>query len=319
MNRDWISSFWRSAAQYFAGGIGLALVTFVCFQLHLNVGTTGFAYLILIALLSLVGSFIGSLVLSITAVGLLNYFFTLPLFSFRVDYPDDILVLTAFLTTSVIVTSLTAKVHTAAEEARASQKALVDTIPALVWSTLPDGSLDFINRRWEELGLSLADLQGSEWTTVIHPAERAGVLDKWRTAVETGTPYENVERVRRADGEYHWFLSRAAPLRDESGKIIKWYGTDTDIEDQRRAEEALRVSEQRFRDYAETASDWLWETGPDHRYLRISEHVDRSGVAPPKRLGLTRWNYATDIESEPEKWRLHWAAVSRFRVQRRQR
>src|SRR5882672_7047221 len=119
----------------------------------------------------------------------------------------------------------------------------IDTIPALVWTTLPDGSLDFINRRWAEIGLSLDDLRGSAWSAVMHPDERAGVVAKWRTAVETGTPYENVRRVRRADGEYRWFLSRGALLRDESGKIIKWYGVETDIEDQRRAEDAVRRSE----------------------------------------------------------------------------
>src|SRR5436853_5820728 len=75
----------------------------------------------------------------------------------------------------------------------------IDTIPALVWTTLPDGSLDFINRRWAEIGLSLDDLRDSQWAAVIHPDERAGVVDKWRTAVETGAPYENVERVQRAD------------------------------------------------------------------------------------------------------------------------
>jgi PAS domain S-box-containing protein len=119
----------------------------------------------------------------------------------------------------------------------------IDTIPALVWTTLPDGSLDFINRRWAEIGLSLDDLRGSAWSAVMHPDERAGVVAKWRTAVETGTPYENVRRVRRADGEYRWFLSRGAPLRGELGKIIKWYGVETDIEDQRRAEDAVRRSE----------------------------------------------------------------------------
>jgi PAS domain S-box-containing protein len=281
-----------TAAQLLLGGVGLVLATFLCFQLKLNVGTTGFAYLILIVLLSLMGSLLGSIVLSILAVLCLQYFFAPPLFSFRVDYPDDISAIAAFLTASVIITGLTAKAGKLAAEARASQKALVDTIPALVWSTLPDGSLDFINQRWDEHGLSLEDLQGSEWQRVIHPDERAGVVDKWRTAVATGTPYENIERVRRADGVYRWVLSRAAPLRDDSGKIIKWYGTDTDIEDRKRAEAALRESEQRFRDYAETASDWLWETGPDHRFLRVSEHLDRRGVAPrlelAKHAGLTQ-------------------------------
>src|SRR5258708_39461844 len=73
----------------------------------------------------------------------------------------------------------------------------------------------------------------------------------------------------------------------------------------KRAEDALRESEERFRDYAETASDWLWETDPDHRLTRISEHVDVAGIAPSRMPGLTRWGIASDVESEPEKWRLH--------------
>jgi PAS domain S-box-containing protein len=95
------------------------------------------------------------------------------------------------------------------------------------------------------------------------------------------------------------------PLRDESGNIVKWYGSATDIEDRKRAEEALRESEQRFRDYAETASDWFWEHGPDHRFAHISEHVSDIGFVPSGLAGLSRWDIATDTESEPEKWRLH--------------
>ena len=87
------------------------------------------------------------------------------------------------------------------------------------------------------------------------------------------------------------FCFEAEPLRDEAGNIVKWYGSSTDIEDRKRAEEALRESEQRFRDYAETASDWLWETGPDHRFIRISEHVNRRSAQPSRRLfGVARWD-----------------------------
>jgi K+-sensing histidine kinase KdpD len=103
------AKFWHSAAQCFFGGIGLVFLAFVCFLLGLNLAAAGFAFLILIALLALIGGFIGSVVLSIVAVGCLNYFFTLPLFSFRVDYPQDMLALTAFL--------LTATVRKMAEEA----------------------------------------------------------------------------------------------------------------------------------------------------------------------------------------------------------
>jgi PAS domain S-box-containing protein len=89
------------------------------------------------------------------------------------------------------------------------------------------------------------------------------------------------------------------------GNILKWYGSSTDIEDRKRAEVALRESEQRFRDYAETASDWFWETGPDHLVTRVSDHLNAVGIAPSRLSGVARWDIATDVESEPEKWRLH--------------
>jgi signal transduction histidine kinase len=128
--------------------------------------------------------------------------------------------------------------------------------------------------------------------------------------VETGTPYENIERVRSANGEYRWFLSRAQPLRDELGNIVKWYGADTDIEDQKRAEDAFRASEQRFRDFTDSASDWYWETGPDHRFVThfVSEpQLNAIGVVTNSRIGMARWDFASDLEEEPEKWRLHMA------------
>jgi len=120
-------------------------------------------------------------------------------------------------------------------------------------------------------------------------------------------------RLRRFDGVYRWFLFQAVPLRDESGNIVKWYGSSTDIEDRKRTEEALRESEQRFRDYAETASDWLWEAGPDHRTTRISAPVNTIGFSPSGLTGLTRWDIATDVESEPEKWRQHRAMIDAHR------
>ena len=83
----------------------------------------------------------------------------------------------------------------------------------------------------------------------------------------------------------------------------------SEIAERKRAEAALRESEQRFRDYAETASDWLWETGPHHSFTRISERLTRLGIDPAGRIGVTRWDFATDVEEEPEKWRLHVATL----------
>jgi PAS domain S-box-containing protein len=186
----------------------------------------------------------------------------------------------------------------------------LDTIPSTVMSSLPDGSIDFINQRWVEYhGLTLEDLRREGLEAVYHPEDRARNMDRRRAALAAGTPFEHEARLRRADGVYRWQLIHNVPLRDEVGNIVKWYGTSIDIEDRKRAEGALRESEQRFRDYAETASDWLWETGPDHRFTRVSEHLDATGVLPPSRIGLTRWDYATDVESEPEKWRVHRAML----------
>jgi PAS domain S-box-containing protein len=139
-----------------------------------------------------------------------------------------------------------------AEEARGSQKALVDTIPALVWSARPDGSRDFHSQRWLEFtGLSAEDAAGDGWAIVLHPEDRTGVLDKWRSAVATGEPFEVEARVRTADGKFRSMLVRAASLRDERGNIIKWYGSSTDLEDRKRALETLRESEKQWREVFE--------------------------------------------------------------------
>jgi len=189
---------------------------------------------------------------------------------------------------------------------------VIDTIPTLVWRAGPDGVPDFLNQTaLDYTGLSL-DQAETGWPRAFHPDDKKGMLVKWAAILESGVQGGLEGRLRRFDGEYRWFLFQAVPLRDEAGNIVKWYGSSTDIEDRKRTEEALRESEQRFRDYAEMASDWLWETGPDHRVNRLSDHYD-VGIPPSRVIGAARWEIATDVEPEPEKWRLHRAMLDAHR------
>src|SRR5712671_3439227 len=125
---------------------------------------------------------------------------------------------------------------------------VIDTTPALIHTALPDGSLDFFNRRWlEYVGLSLEEIQGWKWTASIHPEDVEQFVENWRASVESGEPFEEESRVRRADGEYRWFLHRKVPLRDELGTIVRWYGSSIEVEDRKRAEEIIRRNERELR------------------------------------------------------------------------
>jgi PAS domain S-box-containing protein len=120
----------------------------------------------------------------------------------------------------------------------------IDTIPAFVFSNLTDGFTDFLNKRWlDYTGLSLTAAQGSGWQAAYHPEDLARVVKTRSENIAAGTPYEHEARISGADGAYRWFLNRSAPLLDERGSIVKWYGTNTDIEDRKQAEDALRRSE----------------------------------------------------------------------------
>jgi PAS domain S-box-containing protein len=133
----------------------------------------------------------------------------------------------------------------AEEELRRSEDRLrlsIDTIPAMVWTIRPDGVVDFVNKRvLDYSGLSLEE-QLEEPTRAMHPEELPEVMERWRADLVAGEPFEHEMRLRRADGEYRLFLVRTVPLRDESGNIVKWFGANTEIEDRKQAEDALRRS-----------------------------------------------------------------------------
>jgi formate hydrogenlyase transcriptional activator len=117
---------------------------------------------------------------------------------------------------------------------------MIDAIPAMTWSSLPDGSVEFLNRRWlDYAGLSLDEALGWGWTAAVHPDDLDLLTNRWRALLASGQPGEIEARLRRHDGEYRRFLFRAEPVRDSRGDIFKWYGANTDIEDRKRAESLL--------------------------------------------------------------------------------
>jgi PAS domain S-box-containing protein len=124
---------------------------------------------------------------------------------------------------------------------RLNAQLLVDSIPALIHTSRPDGYLDYFNKPWlEYLGVTLDKVTGWNWTSFIHAEDVAGIVAKWRACLASGDIFEHETRVRRANGEYRWMFHRKVPLRDANGNIVKWYGSSMDIDERKTAEEQLR-------------------------------------------------------------------------------
>jgi two-component system sensor histidine kinase UhpB len=119
---------------------------------------------------------------------------------------------------------------------------IIDAIPTMAWTVRPDGAVDFVNQRClDSWGLS-SEEQRADPTRAIHPEDLPRIMEKWRAELAAGKPFDDEMRLRRADGEYRWFLVRTVPLRDELENIVKWFGTCTEIDDRKQAEDALRRS-----------------------------------------------------------------------------
>ena len=129
----------------------------------------------------------------------------------------------------------------ALRESEANFRTLAESVPQVVWMCTPDGMNTYFNQRWVDYtGLTLEQSYGRGWNAPFHPEDKQRAWNAWNHAVATGDTYSIECRLRRADDTYHWFLTRGAPLRDSTGRIIKWFGTCTDIEDMKRAEEELQ-------------------------------------------------------------------------------
>ncbi len=128
-------------------------------------------------------------------------------------------------------------------------RTLADSMPQIVWTANPDGWLDYYNRQWfDYTGMTLEQTEGWGWQPVLHPDDTERCLKRWEQAVATGENYEVEYRFKRhSDGQYRWHLGRATPVRDGQGRIVKWYGTCTDIEEHKRTEQALQENQEQIR------------------------------------------------------------------------
>lgn len=452
-------SFAGSAAQFFLGGLALALVTLAFHQIHADISTTAFADLVVILLFSLIGSFAAAVLLCLLSVASLIFFFAPPALSFVVDDPRHIVVVAAFCVTAMLVAWL---IGTARQEKEVAQEAeaklrrsqvelrnserewreVFEHNPVMYFMVDADGTVLNVNSFGAaQLGYTVAELVGESVLNVFLDEDRAFVRKCVAVCMETvGQSHtweirkirkdgsllwvrENAKAMRRADdklvvlvacedvterkqtehalqqseayladaqelshtGSWSWDVCRrdfayrsaevyrlfgfdpeqgataeqiqsripaedlqmlgevvrqavrarqgqfefdfrillpggatrrvhsvAHPLLNGDGNVSEIIGTHMDVTEQHAAKEklekavlALRESEQRFRDYAETASDWLWETGQDHRVTRLSEHASATGIPAPVATGELRWEIATDFGSQPEKWRQH--------------
>jgi len=141
----------------------------------------------------------------------------------------------------------------------------------------------------------------------IHPDDRDRLNAEVQRAVGEKRRYSIGYRIVLPDGTVKHLESTGQPVFSASGKLVEIISTQLDVTERKRVEQALRESEAKFRDYAESAADWYWETDPDHKFTRVTdyERLLARGFAPVSRIGLARWEFSTDVESEPEKWELH--------------
>jgi formate hydrogenlyase transcriptional activator len=144
------------------------------------------------------------------------------------------------------------------QKSEAKLRQVIDTIPTMAWCNLPDGPNEFLNKRWHEYtGLSPEESHGWGWQAAFLPADIGPLMEKWQEQLRSGESGEIEARVRRYDGVYRWFLIRMAPFRDETGRIVRWYGTSTDIENLKQTERKLREDERELRDLTDTISQTI--------------------------------------------------------------
>jgi PAS domain S-box-containing protein len=207
----------------------------------------------------------------------------------------------------------------ALRESEAKFRTLADNIPPLCWMADPDGWIFWYNRRWHEYtGTTPAEMAGWGWRSVHDPEVLPSVLERWRASIASGKPFEMVFPLKGADGSFRPFLTRVAPIRDGAGRVVRWFGTNTDITEQRASEERLRESEARFRTMADSAPALIWMTDAEANVTFANRWYEEVFARPPEEIlgeGWRRIVHADDVDGFFAKFLEAFEARRRFEAE----
>ena len=165
-------------------------------------------------------------------------------------------------------------------EEAARLQTVIDTVPSFLWTSLPDGSKEYLNKRWYEYtGLTLEQGKGWGWKVVVHPDDLDRLVREWLALVDARKPGELETRIRRYDGEYRWFLIRVVPQLDAEGNLVRWFGSNTDIEDRKRAEKKLLEDERELRGITDAIPQSIAVLDPSGVVLYVNQSsLDYTGL-----------------------------------------
>ena len=209
-------------------------------------------------------------------------------------------------------------------ESETRLRTIIDMVPSFLWTSLPDGSKEYLNKRcYDYTGLSLEEGQGWGWKVVVHPEDLDRLVREWLALVDSRKPGELETRIRRYDGVYRWFLIRVVPLLDEQGNVVKWFGCNTDIEDRKRAEEKLRQDEIELRQIADAVPQAINVMDPKGKVLYankgVLEYTGLSGEDVKAEDFRARFIHPDDFRNIKEERERLLAAGLPFEIEQRGR
>jgi PAS domain S-box-containing protein len=268
------------------GSVGVALAAALLFGRGFDV--RGALFLTAVALTARFGGMIPGLSALFLSLLSLGYFFQ-PLVPYveiaGIRLPYRLVSLMSLASLALIVCWLSASRRRAEEALREREqhgRSLTEALPQLVWGARPDGSCDYFSAQWTNYtGVRASDLLGWRWMEALHPDDREPTRQFWTESVAGRRPYDVEYRIRRSDGTYGWFKTRGTPIRDNDGRIVKWFGTCTDITDRKRAEQELRDRELELRQARDLLEIKVMERTKELRrneaYLAEAQKLSKTG------------------------------------------